>query len=152
MSQYLILKWSKKSVSYTKKRFSVSDISKQLGFSKGKVLRLMKLAGLKSRPKMAHAEKDRLLKHGKQSALPYYGFCYFEGRVTKDPKEFPTLQIIYSRFGAGKTIQEIVLELNRKKLPSRKGKSWSWAAVQNIVNRIKDKKLILKTGGDYELR
>lgn len=131
---------------------STSEISRLLGFSKFKVLSILKKMKIKRRPKLAHALPNRLLKPGKQAAPPYYGFCYFEGRIVKDPKEFPILQIIYDRVSKDKTIQEIVLELNNKKLPSRMGKLWSWGSVNKIAARIKDKKIILKTGGEYELR
>lgn len=135
-----------------KKGLSASEISKLLGFSKFKVLSILKKMKIELRLKTAHALPNRLLKHGKQATPPYYGFCYFEGHIIKDPREFPILQIIYDRLSKDKTIQEIVTELNSKKLPSRTGKLWSWGSVKKIAARIKEKKVILQTGGQYELR
>lgn len=134
------------------KGMSLSDISNQLGMSKNGVRSSLLRAGQELRnpaPKVTH---KRLLKSGKQAALPYYGFCYFEGKIVKDPREFPTLQKIHRLWSQGRTIHQINLELNRAKLPSRKGKTWSWAALQNIVARFENKQVILSKGGKYEFR
>ena len=72
---------------------------------------------------------------GKQGALPYYGFCYSEGQIVRDPKEFPVLKLIHRLWQEEKAIHQITQELNRQKIPSRKGRRWSWAAVRNIVRR-----------------
>lgn len=134
------------------KGMSLRDISRQLGISKNGVRSSLLRAGQKLReptPKVTH---KRSLKSGKQAALPYYGFCYFEGKIVKDPREFPTLQKIHRLWSQGRTIHQINLELNRAKLPSRTGKVWSWAAIQNIVARFENKQVILTKGGKYEFR
>lgn len=77
----------------------------------------------------------RKQKRGKQGARPYYGFCYFEGEIVKDPREYPTLVLIHDFWKEGKTIHQIVKELNCRSLTSRTGRKWSWAAVSNIVTR-----------------
>ena len=35
---------------------------------------------------------------------------------------------------------------------SRKGRQWSWAAVQNIVKRFEQKKVVILKGGRFEFR
>lgn len=131
---------------------SLRDIAFLFGFSKNKVRSEVKRNGLELRSRRPQATHQRSLKSGKQSALPYYGFCYFEGKIVKDPREFPVLQMIHRYWSQGKTIHQINLELNRAKILSRTGKVWSWAAIQNLVIRFETKKVILHKGGKYEFR
>jgi len=91
--------------------------------------------GIKLRNKYAEAMELRRHKRGKQGARPYYGFCYFDGEIVKDPREYPTLALIHILWTNKQTIHQIVKELNRRKLKSRTGRKWSWAAVSNIVKR-----------------
>lgn len=130
--------------------FSLRDLAKLYGYSKTKIRSSLKRQGLKPRAGVTQATHERTLRSGKQCALPYYGFCYFEGQIVKDPREFPILQMIHRYWSKGKSIHQINLELNRAKVLSRKGKTWSWAAIQNIVVRFETKKVILSKGGKYE--
>lgn len=52
----------------------------------------------------------------------------------------------------GRNAHDITKALSQAKILSRKGKSWSWAAVKNILNRLNDKKIILTKDGNYEFR
>ena len=131
---------------------SLRDIAKHLGSSKNRIRSELKRLGLEVRVSGTQATNKRSLKPGKQGALPYYGFCYLEGQIVKDPREFPTLQTIHRLWNRGKSIHQINQELNREKILSRKGKTWSWAAIQNIVLRFENKQVILSKGGKYEFR
>jgi hypothetical protein len=137
---------------FYEKGWSLREIARELGCSKNKVRKCLLKNGHELREPFAQATHLRGPKHGKQCARPYYGFCYFEGEIIKDPREFPTLQVIHRRWCEKKTIHQITQELNRTKLPSRSGKTWSWAAVQNLIVRFDTKKVILHTGGKYEFR
>ncbi|WP_041577901.1 recombinase family protein [Bdellovibrio bacteriovorus] len=131
---------------------SIADIAKLIGRSKSFVRLRLERAGIEPREKLSQATHVRQIKRGKQGARPYYGFCYLEGEIVKDPREFPTLVLIHERWASKKTTHEIVKELNRKAIPSRKGKSWSWAALQNIVTRFEEGHLKISKGGKYEFR
>lgn len=131
---------------------SLRDIANLFGCSKNKIRSELKRHGLELRDGRAQATHKRPLKAGKQAALPYFGFCYFEGKIIKDPREFPVLQRIHRLWSQKKTIHQINLELNRAKILSRTGKTWSWAAIQNIVARFENKQVILSKGGKYEFR
>ena len=85
-------------------------------------------------------------------AKPFYGFCYFEGALTKHPLEFPVLLKIHRLWVEGRSIHQINQELDKNKIKSREGKKWSWAAIRIIVQRFEQKILIIKNGGQYELR
>ncbi len=123
----------------------------QFGWTKSQIRRELYQRGIKPRDRQNLATGVRALKPGKQGSLPYFGFCNFEGRIVKDPREFPVLQVIHRHWSRGKTIHQINLELNKAKILSRTGKQWSWAALRNIVERFAAKKIILLNGGKYEL-
>jgi len=102
------------------------------------------------RPKHTQGNQVWRSSRGKQAARPYYGFTYFEGVIVIESREFPTLKIVHERWKEDKTIHEIVKELNRKRIPSRKGKRWSWAALQNIIKRFETGKIKIFEGDKYE--
>lgn len=124
---------SPEAVDLYRKGWSLRDIAREYGCSKGKVMLALRKAGVPLRESIALPTSRRGV--GKQGVLPYYGFCYSEGRIVRDPKEFPTLKLIHRLWKDKKTIHQITVALNRARIPSRKGKRWSWAAVRNIVER-----------------
>ncbi len=73
----------------------------------------------------------------KNSAPPPYGFCYLDGRLQKDPREYPILQIIEKQRQIGQTPTEIARYLEGKGIKTRHGKSWRQAHVFNIIQRLK---------------
>ncbi|MBP9709264.1 MAG: hypothetical protein KBD78_16640 [Oligoflexales bacterium] len=131
---------------------SLGQIAKLLGCSKCKVRSALRKAEVIIRPSVTQETNQRSLTSFKQNALPYYGFCYFEGLISKDPKEFPVLLKIHLMWSQGRNAHDVTKALNHAKILSRKGKSWSWAAVKNILNRFDDKKIILTKDGKYEFR
>ena len=56
----------------------------------------------------------------------------------KDPHEYPTLVLIYELWKQKKTIHQITKELNERGILSRTRRTWSWAAVQNIIKRFEN--------------
>jgi hypothetical protein len=132
--------------------WSLGEIAREFGCSKNKVRSRLLKSEIELRAKLAQATSARGSSGGKQGALPYYGFCYLEGEITKDPREFPILRSIHRLWKQKRTIHTITQKLNQAAYPSRKGKAWSWAAVQNIIKRFEAEKVILKPGGKYELR
>jgi IS30 family transposase len=73
----------------------------------------------------------------KNSAPPPYGFCYLDGRLQKDPREYPILQIIERQRQTGSTPTEIARYLDGRKFKTRNGKPWRQAHVFNIIQRLK---------------
>jgi hypothetical protein len=129
---------------------SLKDIAREFGCSKNKIRKDLLKAGLELRSKSTQATDRRDVSAGKQGALPYFGFCYLEGKIVKDPREFPTLQMIHQCWQGKRTAHQIVQELNHLKILSRTGKTWSWAAVQNILDRFELGKVSIQKGGRYE--
>ncbi|MCK6600110.1 MAG: hypothetical protein L6Q37_17230 [Bdellovibrionaceae bacterium] len=132
---------------------SASEIGGLFSCSKQKVLAILKKQKINIRPPIVVTTRTAVLKQrSKSGAKPFYGFCYFEGALTKHPIEFPVLLKIHRMWAGGRTIHQINQELDKHKVKSREGKKWSWAAVRNIVQRFEQKILIVKNGGLYELR
>lgn len=143
---------SAEAVDLYQKGWSLREIAKELGASKSGISSILLNAGITLRDKVSKATNQRGVSSGKQSVQLYFGFCYFGGQITKDPREFPTLRLIHRRWIEKRTIHEIAVELNNAKIPSRTGKQWSWAALKKIINRFETKKLILTNRGSYEFR
>lgn len=132
---------------------SASDIANLFSCSKQTILSVLKKNKINMRPaKICTTRTAVLQQRAKSGAKPFYGFCYSEGSFTKHPIEFPVLLKIHGLWASGQTIHQINQELDRKKIKSREGKKWSWAAIRNIVERFENKILIIKKGGQYELR
>ena len=82
------------------------------------------------------SEFEWLQQKAKSGARPFYGFCYFEGALTKHPTEFPVLLKIHRFWAQGRTIHQINQELDKQKIKSREGKKWSWAAITTEVRKV----------------
>lgn len=132
---------------------SASDIAGLYSCSKQKILKILKKSKINMRPARTVTTRTAVLQQkAKSGARPFYGFCYFEGALTKHPTEFPVLLKIHRLWAEERTIHQINQELDKQKIKSREGKKWSWAAIRNIVQRFEQKILIIKNGGKYELR
>lgn len=59
----------------------------------------------------------------------------FEGQLIKDLKEYPNLQFILSLWKQGLDISSIQRELERKKIKSRMGKTWSYNVLKSLIQR-----------------
>jgi hypothetical protein len=73
---------------------------------------------------------------GKMKAKPPYGFCYFQGEVVKDPKEYPTLLLIKNLWTQGMSISSIIRHLDGKGIQSRMHKPWAYNVIKSTIQRI----------------
>lgn len=71
-----------------KKGLSLRDIKSREGLSKAKIRTILVRSEIPLRPKFEEGRVATQGTPGKRSAKPPYGFCYFEGRVTRHPKEW----------------------------------------------------------------
>ena len=134
------------------KGLSLREIAREIGCSKNGVRSSLLKGGHELRDQFSQATDKRGVSGGKQGALPFYGFCYFEGQIVRDPREFPTLQTIHNAWKKKLTIHQIANRLIQAGQLSRTGKLWSWAAVRNIVARFEQQIIVLHKGGKYEFR
>ncbi len=132
--------------------FSVSEIAKLYGTSKRKVTAALNRNRVNMRPARTLSTVEALRNKATGGCKPYYGFCYFEGRLTKHPIEFPILLTIHRHWQKGLSAHYINLEFAKTKVKSRAGRKWCWGSIQNILKRFEEKKVVLHKGGHYELR
>jgi hypothetical protein len=135
---------------YTK-GFSLREIELRTGIPKTVVRRELIRGGVSLRPTRMELKAEGWRKAGKSNVKPPFGFCYLEGRIVRNPKEYPVLHMIHQRWKAGLPANSIATWLNGKKVPSPMGKKWSWNSVVNVINRFKNGTIILNRG-KYELR
>jgi site-specific DNA recombinase len=131
---------------------SLREIAERLKLSKNKTRSILIRAGITLRADENNSTTQRALTLGRGKTPLYFGFCYFEGRVTKCPREFPTLLMIHERWRKKLSIQSIANDLNKLKRPTRHGKRWSYAAIKKIVQRFETQILVIQKGGKYEFR
>lgn len=118
-----------------KKGLSISDISLQTGIPRSSVYAaLRKKRDILRPPKPVPFSRWRR-GHGKTRARPPYGYCSFQGFIVEDPREYPTLLLIRSLWKSGMKITAIVRELDRREIPSRMGKRWSYGVIKSILKR-----------------
>ncbi len=107
--------------------------------------------GISLRASSREQKKTIQNQKGKASWKPSYGFCYFEGEVTKHPKEYVVLLKIYQQWKLGINANSIADKLNEKRIPSPMNKCWSWNSVKNIIDRFKEKSIVQRPDGVLEL-
>ncbi len=134
-----------------RKGLSLSDISKQTGKSKSVIRENLARAGIELRSNVAIPISKMKTKEGKTNAQPPYGFCYFQGQIVPDQKEYENLMLIYQLWKTNTNPNRISDLLNEKKIVPRTAKFWNRNSIVNIITRFKQKQIIFK-GGQLELR
>lgn len=125
---------------------SITDISARTGIKRHTVWRTIKRLKKEADSEVS-VLYDRWRKGKKRTgARPPFGFCILEGELVRDPKEYPTLLLIFSLWTKGTSVTSIVNLLEEKGLRSRTGKEWSYRVVQSITKRIDSKELEMTKG------
>lgn len=130
---------------------SLREIASQTGIAKTTIRKELIHGGVPLRTLTDGKKGSLWRKSGKVCMKPPYGFCYFEGQLTKHPKEYTVLKMIYERWKSGQNANSIADTLNGKKIPSPMNKRWSWNSVINIIDRFKKGTVALKEG-TFELK
>jgi hypothetical protein len=114
----------------------ITDIYNQTGIPRSSIH-----ASLRANRHVLRPQKpvsfDRWRKvHGKtRNKLPY-GWCFFQGELVKDPREYHVVQLIESLWKQGRTVGEIVRHLNENEYRSRMDRDWGYGVVKGILQRI----------------
>lgn len=125
---------------------SLFDVSRMTGYPVSTIRKVLKAKGVAMRPNKCVPAKDLLRQSFKSSTQPPYGFCYLDGKLTKDPKEYPVMRIIYQQWQQGASNKAIARYLDVKKIKSRSQKTWQHTSIRKIINRFKDGSVSI--GGD----
>ena len=131
--------------------WSLRDIEAHSGIAKTSIRKALLDNGVRLRGNTSTAKFESRKAKSKQAAFPIYGFHYFQGKVVPHPKEHEVLLAIYRHWQKGDNANVIFKKLNSKGIPSRKGKEWSWNAVQNILDRLSQKRIVVKGGRHCEI-
>jgi len=134
-----------------KKGLSLPDIAKQTGKAKSTVRAALLKAGIELRPKASLPVQATWREPGKRNIRPYYGFCYFQGRVVPDPREYENLLLIHRLWKQDTNPNRIAEILNAKKIPARSASLWNRNSVVLILERFEIGIISIK-GDEYELR
>ncbi len=133
-----------------KKGLSLSEVAKQTGKCKTMVRSHLLKAGIDLRPKEPTPVHESWREPGKQRIRPYYGFCYFQGKVVPDPREYDNLLVIHRLWRSGTNPNRIADTLNKKKVPGRNSAGWNRNSVVLILKRFEQRIISIK-GDQYEL-
>lgn len=120
---------------------SVNDIADLLGLAYSTVRDRLERQQVTLRPGKSVSFLNNQRQTFKNSAPPPFGFCYLEGQLQKDPREYPVLQIIEKQRQQGRSPTEIARFLSDKGFKTRHGKSWLQAHVFKIIQRLKTQPL-----------
>ncbi len=142
---------SEKIVKLYQKGLSFSEIRTQTGKAKSTIQATLKKAGIERRPNLSRSVTSHWSTPGKSNIRPPYGFCYFQGKVVADPREYENLLLIHRLWKELVNPNSIADRLNAKKIAPRSASAWNRNSVVNIIKRFETKTIILK-GDKYELR
>jgi len=127
---------------------SINEIANRLGFPYSTVRDQLLRLGVTLRTNKSVSFSGNPRQTFKNSAPPPYGYCYLEGCLQKDPREYPILQIIEKQRQLGRTPTEIARHLSDRGFTTRIGKPWGQAHVFSLVQKLKTKKLSLQLKGE----
>lgn len=117
---------------------SLKEIVALTGFPYSTVRSQLVAGGLTLRANKSVSSSEILRQRFKNSTPPPYGYCYLDGRLQADPREYPILQIIEQQRRQGQNPTAIALYLNGRKIRPRKGKVWKQPTVYNIIQRLNE--------------
>ena len=129
-----------------RKGLSLSDIAGQTGVAKATVRDRLLALGIDLRPARPPPIAPSGGAGGKGNVRPCFGFCYFQGRVTPDPREYPTLLLIHALRADGANLNRIAGRLNAMNVPARAAAQWNRNSVVNVLGRFEDGRLVLRHG------
>jgi hypothetical protein len=129
---------------------SINEIRKQIGKPKTTIRSILVQSGIELRSSVPLPFKRARRESGKGSIRPYYGFCYFQGQVVADQREYENLLLIHRLWKKGANPNSIANQLNAKMIPARRASHWNRNSVVKIIKRFEDGLVALK-GGQLEL-
>ena len=122
---------------------SLRQISRELNCSKTFARKTLLDAGVDLRPKsggeLPGTRKTERLRAGNAP----FGYRILRGRLILDAGEIEIVQLVMNQWHSGKSYSTIARYLTDHKIKNRKATPWDHSLVRSIVERHKDKKIIL---------
>jgi hypothetical protein len=131
--------------------YSLSEVGKLTGKAKSTIQSILRKAGVALRTNQSIPGAPAWKNNGKSSVHPPYGFCYFQGKVVPDQREYGNLLVIHRLWKEDVNPNAIANQLNAKKIKPRKASAWNRNSIVNILKNFKSKAIVIK-GDQYELR
>ena len=128
------------------KGLSIAIISDRTGYALSTIHNCLKNGKMTLRSSTKGNLTDKKRQHFKKFGPPPYGYCYLDGQLTKDPREYCVLQIIRQQWALKKSLVDIASYLNGKKLKTRSQKIWRPPILSKIINRLKEDALCQEKG------
>ncbi|HRO66013.1 MAG TPA: hypothetical protein PL182_00460, partial [Pseudobdellovibrionaceae bacterium] len=142
---------SHKCIELYSKGYSLSEVSNLTGKARSTIQSILGKAGIALRPNRSVPGSLTWKNNGKNCVPPPYGFCYFQGKVVPDQKEYGNLLIIHRLWKERVNPNAIANQLNTKKIKPRKASAWNRNSVVKILRNFETKAILIK-GDQYELR
>lgn len=128
------------------KGLSITEIANQTGLKRTAIWKSLKPKRDELRPRQS-APYERWRKgHKRTGARPPYGFCFLQGEIVREPKEYPTLLLIHALWTQGEGISDILRDLKGRGLKSRTGKVWNYGVIKMTIGRMKSGAIVEKDG------
>lgn len=128
------------------KGLSIASISDQTGYALSTIHNCLKKGKMTLRSSTKGNLKDKKRQHFKKFGPPPYGYCYLDGQLTKDPREYSVLQIIRQQWTLKKSLVDIADYLNSKKIKTRSQKIWRPPIILKIIKRLEEEALSQEKG------
>lgn len=129
----------------------MSEIASRVRKSKDTVRSTLVNAGVELRPKISNSETLKTIPKGKTQLTPPYGFCYFQGKVVPDQREYNAMLLIHQLWKLGTNPNRIADLLNKKKMTPRRASAWNRNSVNKILERFADGTVVFM-GGSYKIQ
>ena len=114
---------------------SLRQIQSRTGNSKTKIRKTLSAAGVAIRDFSGnHRAKLDLTQVVRPGNTPF-GYCYLEGKLVVDPREYKVVLEMYRLWKNGQSLRAISRHLNSQRVPTRFGKSWKHEVVKKIIER-----------------
>ena len=125
---------------------SIADIERQTGLKRTSIWKALKAHEQSLSPKKSVPCARWRKGHKRTGARPPYGFCFLQGELVRDPKEYPTLLLVNNLWTRGSDIMSILSTLSDRGLKSRTGKEWTYGVIKSIVQRMESGAIVLQSG------
>jgi hypothetical protein len=141
---------SEKSAQLYASGLTLRQISKELNCSKTHVRKTLLDAGTDLRPKCGGQRPVEKVAQKFRTGNAPFGYRILRGRLILDAAEIEIVQLVMNHWHSGKSYAAIARHLNDHKIKNRKATPWDHSLVRSIVERHKDKKVILEENQSWE--
>jgi hypothetical protein len=123
---------------------SLAQVSRQLNKSKTFIRKTLLDAGVALRESRDVLEDGRPRTHSHHTGNTPFGYRCLRGRLILDAREIEIVQLVMNLWTAGQPYSSIAKHLNKQGIKNRKATPWDHSLVRSIVERHKDKPLVIE--------